>query len=91
MFAIAHSELSQILRSRLVLVTGLIMPVAVSAFFVHWHEVFSDVGSLGYISAIVMCTVPAFGRSRSSSCWMWSPANRLRSRSSRWRSWRRWP
>ena len=59
--AIARSELIQIFRNRLVLVTSLIMPVAVSVFFVYRHEVFAALGSLGYIAAVVMVTVGAFG------------------------------
>jgi ABC-2 type transport system permease protein len=61
MFVIARSELIQIFRNRLVLVTGLIVPVAISAFFVYRHEIFEDVAGLGYIAAIVMFTVMAFG------------------------------
>ncbi|MFI0350028.1 ABC transporter permease [Actinomadura sp. 9N407] len=61
MLEIARSEMIQIFRNRLVLVTGLVIPVAVSGYFVHQHEVFSDLGSLGYIAAIVMFTVLAFG------------------------------
>ena len=61
MLSIARSELIQIFRNRLVLVTSLIMPVAVSAFFVYRHEAFATLGSLGYIAAVVMVTVGAFG------------------------------
>nr|WP_221374999.1 hypothetical protein [Actinoplanes polyasparticus] len=61
MFAIARSELIQMFRNRLVLVTSFIMPVAVSAFFIYRHEAFATIGSLGYIAAIVMFTVGAFG------------------------------
>jgi ABC-2 type transport system permease protein len=61
MLAIARSELIQIFRNRLVLVTGLVIPVAVSAYFVYQHEVFADHASLGYIAAIVLFTVMAFG------------------------------
>ena len=61
MFAIARSELIQIFRNRLVLVTSLIMPVVVSAFFIYRREGFATLGSLGYIAAIVMFTVGAFG------------------------------
>ncbi|MET9552292.1 ABC transporter permease [Streptomyces sp. NPDC006645] len=61
MFAIARSELIQIFRNRLVLITGLVVPVAVSATFVYQHELFEDVAGLGYIAAIVMFTVMAFG------------------------------
>jgi len=61
MLGIAHGELVQLFRNRLVLLTSFIMPIAVSAFFVYRHEVFSDLGSLGYIAAIVVFTVGAFG------------------------------
>jgi ABC-2 type transport system permease protein len=61
MLSIAFSELIQIFRNRLVLVTSLIMPVAVSAFFVYRHEVFAAIGGLGYIAAVVVFTVAAFG------------------------------
>lgn len=61
MLSIASSELIQIFRNRLVLVTSLVMPVAVSAFFVYRHELFEAIGSLGYIAAIVMFMVGAFG------------------------------
>ncbi|MFC7533940.1 ABC transporter permease [Actinoplanes sp. GCM10030250] len=61
MLSIALSELIQIFRNRLVLVTSLIMPAVVSAFFIYRHEVFASVASLGYIAAIVMFTVGAFG------------------------------
>ena len=61
MLSIASSELIQIFRNRLVLITSLIIPVAISAFFVRGHETFAEIGSLGYIAAIVMFTVAAFG------------------------------
>ncbi|MFD3482579.1 ABC transporter permease [Streptomyces sp. NPDC058665] len=61
MFAIARSELIQIFRNRLVLVTGLIVPVAISAYFVYQYEIFEEMAGLGYIAAIVMFTVMAFG------------------------------
>lgn len=61
MLSIALSELIQIFRNRLVLVTSFVMPVAVSAFFIRQHESFSTLGSLGYIAAVVMFTVGAFG------------------------------
>ncbi|MET1076078.1 MAG: ABC transporter permease, partial [Umezawaea sp.] len=59
--AIALSELVQIFRNRSVLVTSFVMPIAICAFFVYQHELFATVGSLGYIAAIVMFTVSAFG------------------------------
>lgn len=61
MLSIALGELIQIFRNRLVLVTSFIMPAAVSAFFIYQHDVFAELGSLGYIAAIVMFTVGAFG------------------------------
>ncbi|MBU8861515.1 MULTISPECIES: hypothetical protein [unclassified Micromonospora] len=61
MLSIAASEMAQILRNRLVLVTSLIIPVAVSVLFVRQHETFAAIGSLGYIAAIVLFTVAAFG------------------------------
>ncbi|WDZ83958.1 ABC transporter permease [Micromonospora cathayae] len=61
MLPIASSELIQIFRNRLVMVTSLIIPFAVSALFVRQHETFADIGSLGYIAAIVLFTVAAFG------------------------------
>jgi ABC-2 type transport system permease protein len=61
MLSIALGELIQIFRNRLVLVTSLIMPTVVSAYFIRQHEVFADLGSLGYIAAVVVFTVGAFG------------------------------
>ena len=61
MLTIAFSELVQIFRNRLVLVTSLILPVAISAFFIYRHEIFAEVGGLGYIAAVVVFTVTAFG------------------------------
>ena len=61
MLEIARSELIQIFRNRLVMVTGLVIPVVVSAFFVYRHELFADGTSLGYIAAIVVFTVMSFG------------------------------
>ncbi|GHH38762.1 ABC transporter permease [Lentzea cavernae] len=61
MLAIARTELAQIFRNRLVLVTSFVIPVAVSAFFLYRRDVFTEVASGGYIAAIVMFTVGAFG------------------------------
>ncbi|MFF0153705.1 ABC transporter permease [Micromonospora sp. NPDC005203] len=61
MLSIASSELIQLFRNRLVLITSLIIPVVVSAYFVRQHETFAAIGSLGYIAAIVMFTIAAFG------------------------------
>ncbi|MEU6646900.1 ABC transporter permease [Saccharomonospora sp. NPDC046836] len=61
MLSIALSELIQIFRNRSVLITSFVMPIAICAFFVYQHELFAQIGSLGYIAAIVMFTVSAFG------------------------------
>ncbi|WP_033345907.1 ABC transporter permease [Catenuloplanes japonicus] len=61
MLAIARSELIQIFRNRLILVTSMIMPAAISAFFVYRHEVFAQLGSIGYIAAVVLFTITAVG------------------------------
>lgn len=60
MFPIAQSELLQILRNRSVLVTGLIMPFAASAFFIARRDEFEEIGSLGYIAAVIVFTIAAF-------------------------------
>ena len=44
MLEIARSELIQIFRNRLVMVTGLVIPVVVGAFFVYRHELFAEKG-----------------------------------------------
>ncbi|WP_328340445.1 ABC transporter permease [Micromonospora sp. NBC_00421] len=61
MWSIAAGELIQIFRNRLVLITSLIIPVVVSAFFVRQHETYAALGSLGYIAAVVIFTITAFG------------------------------
>ncbi|MGW6057393.1 ABC transporter permease [Streptomyces sp. NPDC055189] len=61
MLSIALSELTQIFRNRLVLLNSFLIPVAVCAFFVFKHEAFADLRSLGYIAAVVLFTVTAFG------------------------------
>ncbi|MFE9683224.1 ABC transporter permease [Streptomyces sp. NPDC006285] len=61
MLSIALSELIQIFRNRLVLITSFIIPVAPCAFFIYRHEAFADLAGLGYIAAVVVCTVAAFG------------------------------
>lgn len=61
MLSIAFGELIQIFRNRLVLVTSMVIPAAVGALFIRQHETFAEVGSLGYIAAIMMFTVGAFG------------------------------
>ncbi|MFD7657727.1 ABC transporter permease [Actinosynnema sp. NPDC059797] len=61
MLSIARGELIQVFRNRSVLINSFVVPVVVSAFFIHQHEVFAALGSLGYIAAIVLFTVGAFG------------------------------
>ncbi|MEV5675759.1 MULTISPECIES: ABC transporter permease [unclassified Streptomyces] len=61
MLSIALSELIQIFRNRMVLVTSFLIPVAACAYFVYKHEAIADLRSLGYIAAVVMFTVGAFG------------------------------
>jgi ABC-2 type transport system permease protein len=60
MLSIARSELIQIFRNRAVLITSLIMPVVASAFFVYQRDVFALLGSLGYVSAVIVFTIAAF-------------------------------
>jgi ABC-2 type transport system permease protein len=60
MYPIARSELLQIFRNRSVLITGLIMPIAASAFFIVRRDDFEEVGSLGYIAAVIVFTIAAF-------------------------------
>lgn len=60
MFPIAHSELIQLLRNRGVLISSLIMPVAASIFFIYYRDLFSRIGSLGYIGALLVFTIGAF-------------------------------
>ncbi|MBC7273123.1 MAG: ABC transporter permease [Streptomyces sp.] len=61
MLSVALSELIQIFRNRLVLLTSFVIPIAPCAFFIYRHEIFAELGSLGYIAAVVMFTVTAFG------------------------------
>ncbi|RPF21904.1 ABC transporter permease [Myceligenerans xiligouense] len=60
MLPIARSELIQIFRNRAVLITSLVMPVAAGAFFIYRRDTFQDLGSLGYIAAILVFTIAAF-------------------------------
>jgi len=61
MLSIARGELIQIFRNRLVLVTALLLPVAFSAFLISRHELFTKVGSLGYIAALALFFVVGIG------------------------------
>lgn len=60
MLAIARSELVQIFRNRAVLVTSLIMPMAASIYFISFRDDFEEIGSLGYIGAVLVFTIGAF-------------------------------
>lgn len=60
MFTIARHELVQILRNRAVLVSGMIIPVVVAASFVWKHDLFEELGSLGYVAATIVFTVASF-------------------------------
>ncbi len=60
MIAIALSELAQIFRNRAVLISNLIMPVLASAFFIYRRDTFTEIGSLGYIAALLVFTIGAF-------------------------------
>ena len=60
MLTIARHELTQILRNRAVLVSGLVIPFAVSASLVWRHETFEDIGSLGYVASTIVLTIAAF-------------------------------
>lgn len=60
MLDIARSELVQMFRNRAVLLTSLVMPVAVSVFFVSYRDTFAAIGSLGYVAAIIVFTSAAF-------------------------------
>lgn len=60
MFTIARSELVQIFRNRAVLITNLLMPAAAAAFFIYSRDTFEQIGSLGYVAAVLVFTVAAF-------------------------------
>ncbi len=60
MLSIAYSELIQIVRNRAVLIAGLIMPMAASAFFIYYRDLFERIGSLGYIAALLVFTIGGF-------------------------------
>ncbi|RFU20076.1 ABC transporter permease [Geodermatophilus marinus] len=60
MLTLARSELVQILRNRAVLITSLLMPLAVGAFFVYSRDTFAELYGLGYIAAVVVFTIGAF-------------------------------
>lgn len=61
MLSLARSELVQIFRNRLVLVSSFLLPIAVSAYFIYQHEVFAELAGLGYIAAILVFTALGLG------------------------------
>ncbi|WP_410642683.1 ABC transporter permease [Amycolatopsis sp. lyj-346] len=61
MLTIARGELIQIFRNRLVLVTALVLPAALSAFFITKRDIFADGGSLGYIATLALFFVASIG------------------------------
>jgi ABC-2 type transport system permease protein len=61
MLSIARSELVQIFRNRLVLISSFLLPTVSTAFIIYQHELFARIGSLGYIAAILLFTVGALG------------------------------
>lgn len=60
MLSIASSELIQIFRNRAVLISGFLIPLAVSGVLVHQRETFEEFGSLGYIASLIVFTAAAF-------------------------------
>ncbi|MDE3721357.1 ABC transporter permease [Nocardiopsis sp. N85] len=60
MLAIAHGELIQIFRNRLVLVTMLVMPAAASAFYIYLHDRIPGL-ALGTVAAVLMFLVVVMG------------------------------
>ncbi|AGZ44036.1 ABC transporter permease [Actinoplanes friuliensis] len=60
MLPIAYSEFAQIFRNRAVLISNLVMPLLASAFFIYQRDSFAQIGSLGYIAAVLVFTVGAF-------------------------------
>ncbi|ASU57701.1 ABC transporter permease [Nocardiopsis dassonvillei] len=64
MLSIAQSELIQIFRNRLVLVTMLIVPAASSAFYIYMHQTFPalrEAVDLGAIASILVFLVVTMG------------------------------
>ncbi|HET6707266.1 ABC transporter permease [Amycolatopsis sp.] len=61
MLTIARGELIQIFRNRLVLVTALVLPAALSAFFITKRDDFTEMGSLGYLATLVLFFVASIG------------------------------
>jgi len=60
MLAIAQSELIQIFRNRLVLVTMLVLPAASSAFYMYLHDLIPGL-DLGAVAAVLLFLVVAMG------------------------------
>lgn len=60
MFAIAQSELLQLVRNTAVLITTLIIPVVAAAYFIYNRELFDSFGSPGYAGAMLVFTIGVF-------------------------------
>jgi ABC-2 type transport system permease protein len=60
MLPIAYSEFAQLFRNRAVLISNLLMPLAVSTFFIYRRDTFISLGSTGYIAAVLAFTIGAF-------------------------------
>ncbi|GAB2857824.1 ABC transporter permease [Actinocorallia aurea] len=61
MLSLARSELRQILRNRLILITGFLLPTVSAVFLIRQRELFAEAGGLGYIAAVLVFTVGALG------------------------------
>lgn len=61
MWTIARGELIQIFRNRLVLVTALVLPAGLSTLFITKRDLFTQVGSLGYIASLALFFVAGIG------------------------------
>ncbi|MFB9688813.1 ABC transporter permease [Amycolatopsis plumensis] len=61
MLTIARGELIQIFRNRLVLVTALVLPAALSAFFIAKRDLFTEGSTLGYIATLALFFVAGIG------------------------------
>ncbi|MEV4146052.1 ABC transporter permease [Amycolatopsis sp. NPDC049691] len=61
MWTIARGELIQLFRNRLVLVTALVLPAGLCAFFIAKHDLFTEAGSLGYIATLALFFVAGIG------------------------------
>lgn len=60
MLPIAKSEFIQLFRNRAVLISGLVMPVAASVYFIYYRDMFTGTGGQGYIGALLVFTIATF-------------------------------